>query len=93
MDINPIINTLYLKENGGLKGKMRIIEYFLFELLAPLMLIILPADFLYLYYASGWVEPNKLIATAEEIMLYFFIFWGIILTTLKIRRIKTKFQD
>ncbi len=47
-------------------------------LISPLLLIILSADLLYLYFVGpGWFDPTKWIEYAEVGLLVSFIFLGI----------------
>ena len=47
------------------------------DLLSDVLLVILSADILYLYFAGGWYEPNLIILTAELIALFTIAIWGI----------------
>lgn len=40
------------------------------NLVSDVMLLILACDLLYLYYAGGWIEANKVILVAELVVLY-----------------------
>jgi len=41
------------------------------------VLVVLPIDLLYLYYAGGWIEPNQLILNAELTILYLIPLYGL----------------
>ena len=47
------------------------------QLFADLLLIVLSADLLYLYYAGGWTDPNRGILLAELVLLWLIIPFGI----------------
>jgi len=52
----------------------------LLEALTTACLLWLPIDLLYLYYAGGWVEPNRTILVSEMAFLYLlpvFAIWRI----------------
>ncbi|KKM75490.1 hypothetical protein LCGC14_1389840 [marine sediment metagenome] len=47
------------------------------EVIAVTLLVVLPLDILYLYYAGGWVEPIKVILYVDLVMLYCIPIYGI----------------
>jgi len=47
------------------------------EILTDAVVIWLPIDILYLYFAGGWYEPIKVILWAELIMLFAIPIFGI----------------
>ncbi len=47
------------------------------EVIAVTLMVVLPLDILYLYYAGGWVEPIKVILYVEIVMLYSIPVYGI----------------
>ena len=42
------------------------------ETITTVGLLVLPTDLLYLFYDGAWTDPNKIILTAELILLYAF---------------------
>ena len=47
------------------------------QLLADILLIVLAADLLYLYYTGAWSDPNRGILLAELVLLSLIIPFGI----------------
>jgi len=47
------------------------------ELCIALMVVVLSADLLYLYYIESWYDPTKWIETLEVVLLYLWIVLGI----------------
>lgn len=47
------------------------------EFITDMLLIILSADLLYLYFNGAWIEPNTIIATSEIIVLVAIIGLGL----------------
>lgn len=43
------------------------------SLLMPVLLVVLAADLLYLYYAGGWYDPIRIIEITEVLLLYVII--------------------
>jgi len=60
----------------------------LVEILTDAVVIWLPIDILYLYFAGGWCEPIKVIFWAEMIMLFALPLFGIWRVYFYIRRLR-----
>jgi len=50
---------------------------YLIETLTDGLLIWLPGDILYLYFAGGWQEPNQFILYAELVALPLIVLFGV----------------
>ena len=73
------------KKNEELvKGIVKMVKFFI-ELWADLVLIVLTADLLFLYYLKAWYEPTRWIRIMELGFLYFTFGWGIFRACWRIR--------
>ncbi len=57
-------------------------------LFTGMLLIVLAADLLYLYYFGGWTEPISWMRTQEVVALYFILVMGIIQVVVVTKELK-----
>ncbi len=57
-------------------------------LITGMLLSVLAADLLYLYYAGGWYDPIQWIETQEVVALYIIFVLGIIQSVVATRSLK-----
>jgi hypothetical protein len=65
---------------------MELITRLFFGTVSRVMLAVLSADILYLYYAGGWQEPSSLIRVSELAILYLLMVISIIWSIIYFRR-------
>jgi len=58
-----------------------------------LMLTVLSADLLYLYYGGHWYDPNPVIEMTEVVLFYCFAVGGIIRSILRFLRFHKEYDN
>ena len=58
------------------------------NILISLLMAGLALDLLYLYFAGGWIEPNKAIRVCELALLWCFVGLGIFKAVKEVRELK-----
>jgi hypothetical protein len=56
------------------------------RLFCPVMLSILAADLLMIYFRGGWYDPSKWIEITEVVLLFIFFVWGIVQAVMEVKR-------